>query len=397
MGDFDQVVVGGGIVGLATAWALLERRPGARVALVEKEPALAQHQTGHNSGVIHSGLYYRPGSSKARLAVEGRRRLVAFCEAHGIPHRLCGKLVVAGDAKELAQLEVLASRAQANGVEAARLTPGQAREVEPHVSCVGALRVPGTGVVDYRQVAQKLGELVVSAGGELHLGTRAFRAVEDGDAVWLETSSGELRARTVVACAGLHADTFARASGAPVDAEILPFRGEYYALRPERAELVRALIYPVPDPAFPFLGVHLTRGIDGSVHAGPNAVLALAREGYRRTDASLSELREALEFPGLWSLVARHGLAGAKELARSLSRHLFGNALRNLVPALRDDDLVPAPAGVRAQAVRPDGSLVDDFLFVRSGRTLHVCNAPSPAATASLAIAAEIVGQLPEA
>lgn len=397
MATFDRAIVGGGILGLATAWELLRRKPGTRVVLLEKEPGLALHQSGRNSGVIHAGLYYKPGSHKARLAVAGNRAMVAFCREHGVRHEVCGKLIVATEDAELPRLQALAGRAAQNGIEVLPLTCDEAREREPQVRCLDALWVPSTGIVSYREVCEKLASLIQAAGGELMLSTKVLRIAADGSEQVLETSRGEVRAKFVVACAGLQSDRLARASGAALEAEILPFRGEYYELAEPRRRLVRGLIYPVPNPAFPFLGVHLTRGIDGSVHAGPNAVLAMAREGYRRRDVDLGDLRELLEFPGLWNLLARHGAEGLRELVRSLSRRVFADSLRRLVPALNDDDLVPAPAGVRAQAVLPDGALVDDFLFVRAPGQLHVCNAPSPAATASLAIAREIADQLPEA
>ena len=393
----DLVVVGAGIVGLATARAALRRRPGSSVVVLDKESSVGAHQTGHNSGVLHAGVYYRPGSAKARLCVSGRERMVAYCADRGVAHRVCGKLVVATDATEEVRLWDLESRCGANGVEVRRLDAAGIREIEPHATGRAALHVLATGVVDFGEVARALAGDVADAGGEIRLGTSAIRGREAGGALVLTTSRGDLEARRVVGCAGLHADRMATAisgPGADGGIRIVPFRGEYHRLRPERAALVRGLLYPVPDPALPFLGVHLTRGIDGHVHAGPNAVLALSREGYTWRDVDAAELLATLVFPGFRRLAGRQWRHAAGEVARSLSRAGTAAALRRLCPEIRADDLVRAPAGVRAQAVAADGSLIDDFLFVRRGRALHVLNAPSPAATASLAIADVIVDQL---
>lgn len=377
---YDWLIVGGGIVGLATALSLQERFPGARVAVLEKEGHLAAHQTGHNSGVLHSGLYYKPGSFKARLCVQGNAAMLDFCRANDIPHRICGKLVVATEAEELPRLEELARRGEANGVSVRRLTEQEAQQYEPEVRCVAALHVASTGIVDFARVTQRMGELLRERGGEVHLNTRA-QAVQGG---FVATNRGEFRTCRLVNCGGLHSDRVARAAGADPKARIVPFRGEYYHL--ERTELVRGLIYPVPNPAFPFLGVHFTRMLDGSVHVGPNAVLALKREGYRWTDFSLRDTAETLLFPGFWRLAARYAGEGLREIARSLSKRRFADSARRLIPEVRQDDLKPGGSGVRAQAVLDDGSLVDDFLVVHQDRAMHVCNAPSPAATASLAI-----------
>jgi len=389
------LVVGGGIVGLATARVLARR--GIQVVLLEKEPALAQHQTGRNSGVVHAGLYYAPGSLKARMAVAGAWSMYAYAREKGIAHDTCGKLVVACDDSELPGLARLAERAAANGVPAHVLTPAQAREREPYVRCVRALFVETTGIIDYPGVCRALAEDVVAAGGEIRLGVGVLGATAEGDgsgAVRVVTTAGELRVDALVACAGLYADRVAAACGLEPEARIVPFRGEYFELAPDKHYLVRGLIYPVPDPRFPFLGVHLTRMVHGGVHAGPNAVLALRREGYTWRDVDLAELRESLAWPGLWSLARRNLVPGAREVVRSLSRKQFAASLSRLVPGIEAADLHPAPAGVRAQALRRDGSMVEDFLVQTRGRQLHVLNAPSPAATAALEIADHLAGQV---
>ncbi len=396
---FDLVVVGGGIVGLATAYAAV--RSGRSVAVVEREPRLAGHQTGNNSNVIHSGLYYAPGGLKARLAVAGCAETVAFCREHDLPHEVTGKLVVATDESELPRMAELVRRGQANGVEVHELDQAGMRQHEPHVRGIAALYVPSTGICDYRLIAEKLGELVAKEGGEIHLGRSVSKLVRRRDDVVVRTdsSAGDLLGTRVVACAGLRCDELARASGADPGVRILPFRGEYSGLTPPADELVKGLIYPVPDPAFPFLGVHATRGIDGSVHAGPNAVLALAREGYDWRTVRPRELAGSLAYPGMLRLARQHWRYGLGEVHRSLSRSAMATQIQRMLPDVRAEHLVPAGAGVRAQAVRPDGSLVDDFLFVEQGGTgassvLHVLNAPSPAATAALPIGREILSRL---
>ncbi|WP_425956211.1 L-2-hydroxyglutarate oxidase [Xylanimonas sp. McL0601] len=392
------VVVGAGIVGLATAARLAAR--GDDVVVVEKEQRLAAHQTGRNSGVIHSGLYYAPGSLKARLGVAGSRSMVAFAREHGVAVDICGKLVVATSGEEVPRLRTLLDRGTANGVEGLRwLTPDEARDVEPHVACVAAVHVPTTGVVDYPGVCAVLAKQVADAGGEVRLSAPVRSVVERPGRVEVRVAlDGEreeaLTADAVVACAGLYADRFARACGVDPLARIVPFRGEYMSLTPTAARLVRGLVYPVPDPRFPFLGVHLTRGVDGGVHAGPNAVLALAREGYRWRDVVPGDVLDAFGWPGLWRLGARNLMPGAREVARSASKRLFARSLARLVPELGPDDVVPAPAGVRAQALGRDGRLVDDFLVVTGRRQVHVINAPSPAATASLEIARHLETQV---
>ena len=382
----DVVVVGGGILGLATAHALIRRLPGISVVVLEKENTVAAHQTGHNSGVIHAGLYYPPGSLKASLAVRGGERLVDFCADHGIAHDRCGKLVVATSDDQRTRLTALAERARANGVPVTELTPEAAAEHEPHVSCVAALHVPSTGRADFAAVARTLAELVTAAGGEVRTGVRAGRATTTAEGWLIDTPNGPIRSRFLVGCAGLHADRVAQRSGARPDARILPFRGEYLNVTGQSAGLVQGLVYPVPDPRFPFLGVHLTRSLDGQVHAGPNAVLALAREGYSWFDISPRDMASTLAWPGTARLLSRYWRPGLDEMIRSLSHNRFMTAARLLVPSLDAADVCRAPAGVRAQAVDRDGTLLDDFHLLDGDRSLHVLNAPSPAATASLEI-----------
>jgi len=396
MSSYDFAVVGGGIVGLSSALALGHRFPSAKIVVLEKENSLAAHQTGHNSGVIHSGIYYKPGSMKARLAREGNRAMVEFCEEHDIPYDICGKIIVATDERELPLLENLYERGKQNGVEVRKLSPSQVREIEPHVSCIAGLSVPSTGMVDYTAVCRKFQELLEGQGAIIQTNHRVERIVNAADEKVIMTSRGEFHARFLITCGGLQSDRLARMSGANPKAKIVPFRGEYYELIPERRYLVKNLIYPVPDPAFPFLGVHFTRMMDGSVHAGPNAVLSFKREGYRKRDFNLFDLAEVLTFPGFWKLARKHARSGWEEIVRSFSKNAFVKSLQRLIPEVQSDDLIPTHAGVRAQALLDDGQLVDDFLIVRDRGALHVCNAPSPAATASIEIGKEIAGQVPE-
>lgn len=388
---YDYAIVGGGIVGFAAAHHLSRRFPQAKIVLLEKEAEIARHQTGRNSGVIHSGIYYKPGSFKARFAKAGADGMVRFCQEHGIPHQVCGKLIVATREEELPALAELERRAAANGVPAARIPVERAKEIEPHVRCLAALEVRSTGITDYRQVCAALRRHLESAGARIELGCQVKKIVQRGASVLLETSHletgrGEFETRFLVNCAGLHSDRLARAAGAELEAKIVPFRGEYFELVPERRHLVKTLIYPVPNPAFPFLGVHFTKMVDGSVHAGPNAVLAFAREGYFKTTLRPRDLAETLTFGGFWKLALKYWRDGFAEIYRSFSKAAFVRSLQELVPEVREEDLVPCAAGVRAQALTPQGGLVDDFLFVPGPRALHVCNAPSPAATASLEI-----------
>ena len=390
----DVVVIGGGILGLATADALQARLPGASIVVLEKEDVVATHQTGRNSGVIHAGLYYAPGSLKAELATRGGARMVEFCAEHNVAHDRCGKLVVATSNDEVPRLTALAERARANGVTITDLTAEQAHEHEPHVAAIAAFHVAATGRADFTGVATALARRVSAAGGEIRTGVRAGRATSTATGWRIETDGLPLNARFLVGCAGLHADRVARAAGQRPDARILPFRGEYLDVTGPSADLVRGLVYPVPDPRFPFLGVHLTRGLDDHVHAGPNAVLAMAREGYRWSDASIRDLLGAVAWPGTTRLIGRYWRPGLEELLRSLSRRRFVSAARRLVPDLDRADLRRAPAGVRAQAVDRRGSLLDDFALVDGDRSLHVLNAPSPAATASLEVGALIADQV---
>jgi L-2-hydroxyglutarate oxidase len=383
---YDVVIVGGGIVGLAVARAVLDAAPSTRLLLVEKETDWARHQTGHNSGVIHSGLYYPTGTLKARFCLDGNRSMVEFCRRHDIAVDVCGKLVVATDSSELAALERLTERGRQHGLDVQPLDAGAIREREPHVSGIAGLWVRSTGIVDYVAVARCLADDVASAGGELRLGT-TFRtsAMRSGRRI-VVTDQGDFTAGLMVSCAGLHSDRVARSSGTDPQARIVPFRGEYYELVRHRRHLIKGLVYPVPNPAFPFLGVHFTRMIDGSVHAGPNAVLGLKREGYRKSDVSVADVADVLGYPGFWRLAVANSREGMAEIHRSLSKAAFVRSLQRLVPELGPSDIVPAGAGVRAQAIGHDGRLVDDFLIVDGPAALHVCNAPSPAATASLEI-----------
>jgi L-2-hydroxyglutarate oxidase len=390
--SFDIVVIGGGIVGLSTAMHATRLFPKLRLLLVEKEDSVARHQSGHNSGVIHSGVYYKPGSLKAKLCVEGAAAMVEFCRLHDLPYEICGKVIVATDEAEIPRLNVLFERGQANGLSGLRMLQQQeVREIEPHCSAVLGLLVPSTGITDYAAVAQKYAEIVAAQGGTVSTGTEVRKVVRGDQEMIVETTRGAFGARGVINCAGLQSDRVSRMAGQEPEVMIVPFRGEYYDLIPEREHLVRTLIYPVPDPKFPFLGVHFTRRIQGGVDAGPNAVLALKREGYKRTDFSLHDFAGTLTYPGFWRMAKKYWRDGASEYYRSVSKGAFVKALQRLVPEIVSSDLVADGSGVRAQAVRPDGSLVDDFQFVLSNKMLHVWNVPSPAATASLPIGKYIV------
>ena len=389
------VVVGGGIVGLATAYRLLERLPGAQVTVLEKEAGVGRHQSGHNSGVLHCGLYYRPGSRRAKLAVKGVRQMVEFCQVHSIPHDVCGKCVVAASADEVPRLHSLYQRGQENGLQGLRLLSAEElREIEPHAGGVAAIHVPQEGIADYPRVCATLVEQIRARGGEVKTGARVTAIRRDSGGWRVTHSLGDCASDWIVTCGGLHSDRVAALTGRPRAVRIVPFRGEYYLIRPERQFLARNLIYPVPDPRFPFLGVHFTRMIRGGVECGPNAVLALAREGYTKTQVNLADLADALSFPGLWRFLRRYPGACWQELRRSFSKELFCRSLQRLVPEIRMDDLLPGGSGVRAQAMSPDGTLVDDFHFVEAEREIHVVNAPSPGATSSLAIGEEIAGMV---
>jgi L-2-hydroxyglutarate oxidase LhgO len=389
---YDTLIIGGGIVGLATARALQDLQPGRRIALLEKEPEVGAHQTGHNSGVIHSGIYYKPGSLKAQLCVAGAARMYAFCEQHGIAHKRCGKLIVATDASELERLDELGRRASANGVPGVeRLDAAGIRKIEPHAAGVAALWSPNTGIADYAAVCRVLKAQLTAAGVDVEIGHKVIAIDEHGDDLRVRVAlradgQRQLTARSLINCGGLYSDEIARMMDLAEDVQIVPFRGEYYFIRPDRRGLVNGLIYPVPDPNFPFLGVHFTITTGGDVEAGPNAVLAFAREGYEMTALNPGELARTLSFPGFQQLARRWWRVGAYEYYRSLSKAEFVRSLQKLVPAIQPGDIVRGGAGVRAQAVAADGALVDDFRFADTARSLHVLNAPSPAATASLSI-----------
>ena len=389
----DLAIVGGGIVGLGTALALTEEHPRLRVAVLDKEPQLGTHQTGHNSGVIHSGVYYKPGSLKARLCVDGARRMKQFCDTHGIKWEGCGKVIVATDERELPRLQNIFERGQANGLAGLKmLSAEEVRAYEPNCRAVRAVHVPETGIVDYAQVVAKMAELLQQRGARLLPGWGVTGIRRQGGALVLETAQGALEARHLVNCAGLHSDRVAALMGVTPEVRIIPFRGEYYMLRPERRSIVRGLIYPVPDPEFPFLGVHFTRTIHGDVEAGPNAVLAFAREGYRLRTVRPADLLGTLGYAGFWHMARRYWRVGAFEMYRSASKAAFVRSLQKLVPDIAATDLERGGAGVRAQAVAPDGSLVDDFRISVTAGAVHVVNAPSPGATASLAIGRHVAG-----
>lgn len=384
-------IIGGGIVGLATALQIQRRRPDAQLTLLEKEPGFGRHQSSHNSGVLHAGLYYKPGSVKARMAVQGIRLMTEFCREHGIAHEICGKLVVAVGGDEVPHLRNLHERGRQNGLAGLEWLEGHAiREIEPNVAGIAALRVPQEGIVDYGAVVLAMAAQAQGAGASLHTGSRVERILREGPGWRLLTGAGEHSADFIVNCAGLQCDRVSALAGETRSTRIVPFRGEYFKLKPERAHLVRNLVYPVPDPTFPFLGVHFTRLIHGGIEAGPNAILATAREGYRKTDVNLADLWDALAFPGLWRFMGRHAGMCRDELLRSFSKRRFCESLQRLVPSLTEDDLAPGGSGVRAQAMTRDGDLVQDFEIIERPNALHLLNAPSPAATASLAIGEEI-------
>ncbi len=393
---FDVAIIGGGIVGTATGMALV-RRPGLRVVILEAEPSLAAHQTGHNSGVIHSGLYYKPGSLKAANCVEGREKMYRFCEAHAIAHDRCGKLVVATEPSQMAALYELERRGRANGLRGLRrLRAEELKEYEPAVAGIAGLHVAETGIVDYTAVTHAFARVTTEAGGEVRTSARVRGVTRRGGALVIETARGEVETRALINCAGLQSDRVARMCGVAPGVAIVPFRGEYYEIVPARQSLVRNLIYPVPDPRFPFLGVHFTRMIQGGVEAGPNAVLAFRREGYARTSFSLRDSAALLAYGGFWRMAAKYWPMAIGEWHRSFSKRAFVKALRGLVPELRDEDVHPSGSGVRAQALDPKGGLLDDFRIVEADRMVHVLNAPSPAATASISIGeriAEIAGR----
>lgn len=390
----DIVIIGAGIVGLATGVKLLEAHPGKRLVVLEKEASPAEHQTGHNSGVIHSGIYYKPGSYKAKNCREGKAMMEAFCHEQGIAFETCGKVIVAIDETELPAMERIFERGQANGVDCVKISGDQLREIEPHAAGIQAIRVPEAGIIDYKVVCERMADLIRAGGGEIHYGAKVLGIDQRSDEVVVKTTAGDFHANHAVNCAGLHNDRVTKMSGAKPPARIVPFRGEYYKLKDNAKHLCKHLIYPVPDPNFPFLGVHFTRMIDGKVECGPNAVFALAREGYTWGKINPRDLFGALGYGGFWKMISKHWRAGMGEMHRSLSKRAFTKALARLMPEIRSEHLEKAPAGVRAQALMPDGLMIDDFLFDEHGRVLNVCNAPSPAATSSLSIGKAIVERL---
>ncbi|WP_020475652.1 L-2-hydroxyglutarate oxidase [Zavarzinella formosa] len=391
---FDLAVVGGGIVGLATAYQFTKRLPGKRVVVLEKEARVAEHQTGHNSGVLHSGIYYKPGSLKAINCRAGKKAMEAFCAAEGIAHEICGKVIVAIDDKDLESLQRIYDRGVANGINCAMIGKERLKELEPHAAGIKAIHVPEAGIVNYRQVCERLAERVRESGGEVVLGARVTGVKHHPDGVTVQSTAGDYEASQLVNCAGLHSDRVAKLTGEKPAAKIIPFRGEYFELKHSAHHLCKNLIYPTPDPAFPFLGVHFTRMIDGSVECGPNAVLAFGREGYKFFSVNPRDLFESLTYRGFVRMALKHWKMGMGEMWRSLSKKAFVRALQRLVPEITANDLESAPAGIRAQAVSPDGGLVDDFLIQEADRVVNVCNAPSPAATASLQIGETIVDRL---
>jgi (S)-2-hydroxyglutarate dehydrogenase len=396
-GSYDLTIIGGGIVGLATGLMITAAHPRIRLLLLEKESDIARHQTGHNSGVIHSGLYYRPGSLKAHSCVTGRKALISFCDQNSVPYELCGKVVVATSQAELPRLEELYRRGLANGLQGLQMIgPDRLKEIEPHAAGIKGLLVPETGIIDYKRVAQAYAEKIRAAGGDIRTSHKVVGVIEAKDEIVLQTSAGDYRTTYLINCCGLYSDAVAKLMRTDKNADnreehrIIPFRGEYYKIAPEKHFLVRNLIYPVPDPTFPFLGVHFTRMIGGSVEAGPNAVFALAREGYHKTDIHLGELWQTVSFKGFWAMTGKYWQTGFGELYRSLSKSAFVKALQRLLPEIVENDLIPGGAGVRAQAVSASGALVDDFVIRQSRKAIHVLNAPSPGATASLAIGRSI-------
>ena len=394
--QYDLTIIGGGILGLATALKVTAAHPSIRLLILEKEAEIARHQTGNNSGVIHSGLYYRPGSLKARTCVAGRKELMGFCDRNSVPYEICGKVVVATSGEELPRLEELHRRGVANGLQdLAIIGPERLKEIEPHATGIKGLYVPETGIVDYRKVAAAYAEKVRDANGDIRLSQRVVGILDRPSEIVLQTSGGDYRTKYLINCCGLQSDLVAKmmpgaSSGDEEEHRIIPFRGEYYKIAPEREFLVRNLIYPVPDPTFPFLGVHFTRMARGGVEAGPNAVFAYAREGYRHTQINPADLWRTVSFKGFWAMTGKYWRTGFGELYRSLSKSAFVRALQKLVPEIRESDLVPGGAGVRAQAVSASGALVDDFVIKQSHNAIHVLNAPSPGATASLAIGQQI-------
>lgn len=394
MQESEVIVIGGGIVGLSTAYQYTKRQPGRSIRILEKESGPAAHQTGHNSGVLHSGIYYKPGSLRALNCRSGKRLMEDFCEREGIAYDVCGKVIVACGENELPGLQRIFERGQANGVSCELIDRDRLCELEPHTAGIKAIYVPEAGIVDYKGVCRRLVERITEAGGVFTPNAKVVGMKQETASVVVETTAGEFRGSRVINCTGLHSDRTTRMSGREPEVKIVPFRGEYFELKPEAKHLCRNLIYPVPDPSFPFLGVHFTRMTTGKVECGPNAVLAFAREGYRKTDVNLRDLCEALAYSGFRKLALKHWRTGLGEMHRSVSKGAFVRALQRLIPAITSDQLIAAPAGVRAQALSPDGSIVDDFVIEPHGRVVNVCNAPSPAATSALQIGISIVDRL---
>lgn len=388
---YNILIIGGGIVGLATAYQLVQQYPDYKILLLEKEDAVAKHQTGSNSGVIHSGIYYKPGSLKAQNCIQGYEKLIDFCQKFDVPYELCGKVIVATDASEIPALDQILRRGKENGLEGLKiLSKAEIKEKEPHVEGIKGIYVPQTGIVDYKEVSQTLARLFQEKGGEIRFGERFQNLKEDKDTLQVETEQNSFKTDFLINCSGLYSDKVAAKTGMEVNYRIIPFRGEYYELKAEKAHLVKNLIYPVPDPAFPFLGVHFTRMINGGIEAGPNAVFAFKREGYRKNDFNFEEFKESLAWPGFRKVMFKYWRKGLGEIYRSTFKSAFTNALQKLIPEIQEDDLVPGGAGVRAQACERNGGLIDDFLFLNTDKVINVCNAPSPAATSSLAIGDKI-------
>lgn len=393
---YNYIIVGGGIVGLSTAMALSQRFPKAKIALLEKEASWAAHQTGHNSGIIHSGIYYKPGSYKAKLCRQGNQSMVEFCDRHNINYKICGKVIVATEEFELPLLDNLYERGLANNLEISKITPEQVKEIEPHVSCLAGIKVKSTGIVDYTEVCEKYAAIAQEQGVDLKLNTCVTGIKSTSKGHVIETSKEQYQTEFLINCGGLYSDRLTELAKVKTPAKIVPFRGEYYKLTPEKRHLVNGAIYPVPNPNFPFLGVHFHPGIDGSVHAGPNAVLGFKREAYKKFDFDLKDFLDTMTYPGFWKLAVKYPNEGLQEMIRSYSKSIFVRSLQRLIPEVQAEDIIPTAAGVRAQALKSDGSMVEDFLIVNGNKALHVCNAPSPAATASIEIGKYIVSQVPE-
>lgn len=393
---YNYIIIGGGIVGLSTAMTLSQRFPNAKIALLEKEASWAAHQTGHNSGIIHSGIYYKPGSYKAQLCRDGNQSMVAFCQQHNIDYQICGKVIVATEEHELPLLDNLYKRGLENNLDIAKINSEQVKEIEPHVSCLAGIQVKSTGIVNYQQVCAKYAAIASEQGVDLRLNTCVIEIKSTATGHVIKTTKDEYQTEFLINCGGLYSDRLAELAQVKPPAKIVPFRGEYYELTPEKRYLVNGAIYPVPNPNFPFLGVHFHPIVDGSVHAGPNAVLGFKREAYNKFDFDLKEFLETMTYPGFWKLATKYPKDGIAEMIRSYSKTIFVRSLQRLIPEVEAKDIVPTPAGVRAQALKIDGSMVDDFLFINRDRALHVCNAPSPAATASIEIGKQIVAQIPD-